>query len=293
MIHRESGAFRLAKVESNLTQLFAEALTGTRADAKIDDLGYAGFEDSLVEGIDADEVRRAFATADSRGPEGRQPRLYAAQSPIMILVNTMAPWLHDKAALAIDGHRGFRDIRFEIRMPPVEGEGWLWMPGLLVSPGRIVGIESETTDYLSGHRVSFTESMEAFWETREENGWRREMLALQRGDYGYSRLDAARLIKQYMGLRLMLEAVAADGTAPMPASLVYLYWEPLNAARYGEFNGHHKEIERFQLVVAGADIDFVSMSYLDLWASWSRDEAAPSWLAMHIARLHQRYSIRV
>lgn len=283
----------MAKVESNLTQLFAESLLVTRPDAKIDDLGYAGFEDSLVEGIDADRVRLVFSTSDSKGLEGRQPRLYAAQSPIMILVNTMAPWLNALAALAIRGHRGFRDMRFEIRMPQVEGEGWLWMPGLLISPGRIVGIESETTDYMSGHRVSFTDPMEEFWADREENGWRREMLALQSGDRGYSRLDAARLIKQYMGLRLMLEAVAADGMAPMPASLVYLYWEPLNAARYSEFDEHHKEIELFKAAVAGTDIDFTPMSYLDLWASWSRDESAPAWLAMHIARLHQRYSIRV
>ncbi len=283
----------MAKVESNLTQLFAETLAGARPGAEVDDLGYAGFEDSLVEGIDADRLRQVFATADSKGPGSRQPRLYAAQSPIMILVNTMAPWLDDLGALAVRKQRGFRDLRFEIRLPPVEGEGWLWLPGLLISPNRIVGIESETTDYLSGHRVSFADSMEAFWADREENGWRREMVALQQGDHGYSRLDAARLIKQYMGLRSMLDALAEDGTPPLPATLLYLYWEPLNAARYGEFDEHHKEIEDFQAAVAGADIDFVAMSYLDLWASWSRDDDAPRWLAMHIARLHQRYSMRI
>jgi len=283
----------LAKVESNLTQLFAESLVGGKPKAKIDNLGYANFDDSLVAGVNPDKVRRVFATADSKGPGSRQPRLYAAQSPIMMLVNTLAPWLDDLGALIIRGQRGFRDMRFEIRMPPVEGEGWLWMPGLLISPGRIVGIESESTDYLSGHRVSFTEQMESFWDGHAENGWRREMVALQRGDRGYSHLDATRLIKQYMGLKLMLDALAADDTPPLPATLLYLYWEPLNAARYEEFDEHHREIEQFQAAVSGADIDFVPMSYLDLWASWSRDEKAPRWLAMHIARLHQRYSIRV
>lgn len=283
----------MAKVESNLTQLFAESLAVARPEVKIDDLGYAGFEDSLVEGIDRDKVRHAFATADSKGPGSRQPRLYAAQSPIMILVNSLAPWLDDLEALVIHGQRGFRDMRFEIRMPAVEGEGGLWLPGLLISPNHIVGIESETTDYLSGHRVSFTEQAEVFWEDREENGWRREMVALRRGDHGYSHLDAARLIKQYMGLRLMLDALADDGTAPMPATLLYLYWEPLNAARYGEFDAHHKELERFRAAVAGADIDFAPVNYFDLWAGWSGADDAPRWLAMHIARLHQRYSMRI
>jgi hypothetical protein len=119
------------------------------------------------------------------------------------------------------------------------------------------------------------------------------MLALRKGDHGYSRLDAARLIKQYMGLRSMLDTLAGEDTPSIPATLLYLYWEPLNAARYEEFDEHHKEIERFQAAVAGADIDCVPMSYLDLWASWSRAEDAPKWLAMHIARLHQRYSMRI
>jgi hypothetical protein len=283
----------LAKVESNLTQLFAESLHGARPDAKIDDLGYADFGDSLAEGIDADRLRQVFATADSKGPGSRQPRLYAAQSPIMILANTMAPWLDDLNSLVVRGQRGFRDLRFEVRMLPVEGDGGLWLPGLLISPNRIIGIESETTDYLSGHRVSFSDKAEAFWADREENGWRREMRALQQGDHGYSRLDAARLIKQYMGLRSMLDALDDDDTPAISATLLYLYWEPLNAARYEEFDEHHEEIERFRATIAGADIDFVPMSYLDLWASWSRDENAPRWLAIHIARLHQRYSMRI
>ena len=283
----------MAKVESNLTQLFAESLMVARPGVKIDDLGYAGFDDSLVEGVDLDAVRRAFATADSKGPGSRQPRLYAAQSPIMILINSLAPWLADLDRLVVHGQHGFRDMRFEIRMPPINGESGLWMPGLLISPGRIVGVESETTDYLSGHRVSFGEQTEAFWDGREENGWYREMAALRQGDHGYSHLDAARLIKQYMGLSLMLDALSADGTPPVPATLLYLYWEPLNAARYGEFDAHHKELEKFQASVAGGDIDFASMSYLDLWAKWSGADNAPKWLAMHIARLHQRYSMRI
>lgn len=283
----------MARVESNLTQLFAESLVGARPQANIDDLGYAVFQDSLVDGIDGSRVRQVFATADSKGPGSREPRLFAAQSPVMMLVNTMAPWLEDLSSLVVGGQRGFRDLRFEVRMPPVEGEGWLWMPGLLISPQRIVGLESETTDYLSGHRVSFSDSMESFWDEHEDNGWRQEMFALHRGGHGYSHLDAARMIKQYMGLRLMLDALTADGTPGVPATLLYLYWEPLNAARYGEFDEHHREVEQFQRAVAGSDIDFVPMSYLDLWASWSREENPPRWLAMHIARLHQRYSFRI
>ena len=282
----------MARIDENLAHEFADALRGARPNARIDDLGYAGFTDSLVEGIDADAVRRAFETADSRGPGSRQPRLYAAHSDIMLLVNVLAPWLNDLPALELAGRHGFRDLRFEIRLPAVEGEAAGWLPALLVAPGGIVGVESDCTGYLSGHPVKFPEAQDRFWDDREENGWRREMRALQAGEHGYARLDAARLVKQYMGLRLLLEAAAGDDGRRAPATLLYLYWEPLNSARFAECDEHRAEIGQFAKAVEGADIAFAAKSYFDLWADWARGEA-PSWLPLHITRLHQRYSFRI
>ena len=74
----------MARIEENLTREFADALRAGKPDARIDALGYAGFADSLVEGIDADAVRKVFETADSRDPQSRQPRLYAANSSTML-----------------------------------------------------------------------------------------------------------------------------------------------------------------------------------------------------------------
>ena len=282
----------MARIEENIAREFAEALRGARPSAKIDDLGYAAFADSLVEGIDADAVRRIFETADSRGPGSRQPRLYAANSDIMLLVNVLAPWLNDLSALELAGQHGFRDLRFEMRLPAIGGEASTWLPALLVSPGGVVGVESDCTGYLSGHPVKFPEAHDRFWDGREENGWRREMRALQTGKSGYARLDAARLIKQYMGLRLLLEAAAGDDGRLAPATLLYLYWEPLNSARFQECDEHRVEIRQFAAAVEGADIAFAATSYFDQWADWARG-AAPAWLPLHITRLHQRYSFRI
>ncbi len=279
-------------IEENLTREFADALRAGRPTAKIDELGYASFVDSLVEGIDPDAVRRVFPTAEGRGPGSRQPRLYAAHSATMMLVNVFAPWLGDLAALKLLELSGFRDLRFEVRLPPVPGDAAAWLPALLIAPTGIVGIESDCTGFLSGHPVGFSEALDRFWDDRDENSWRREMRALQTGNSGYARLDAAGLIKQYMGLRLLLEAAAGDDGRIAPATLMYLYWEPLNAARFAECDEHHAEIRRFASAVAGADISFAAMSYFDLWAEWAHG-AAPSWLPLHLTRLHQRYSFRI
>ena len=282
----------MARIEENLTREFADALRAGKPDARVDELGYASFADGLVEGIDADAVRKVFETADSRDPGSGQPRLYAAHSDTMMLVNVFAPWLADLAALELLGLRGFGELRFEIRLPPVAGEAAAWLPALLIAPDGVVGIESDCTGFLSGHPVSFPEPLERFWDGREENGWRREMRAMQDGESAYARLDAARLIKQYMGLHLLLEAATGDDGRIVPATVLYLYWEPLNSARFEECDEHHAEIRRFTEAVAGADIGFTAMSYFDLWAEWTRG-AAPSWLALHLTRLHQRYSFRI
>ncbi len=282
----------MARIEENLTREFADALRAGKPDARIDELGYASFADGLVEGIDADAVRKVFETADSRDPGSGLPRLYAAHSGTMMLVNVFAPWLGDLAALEVLGLRGFGDLRFEIRLPPVAGEAAAWLPALLIAPDGVVGIESDCTGFLSGHPVKFPEALDHFWDDREENGWRREMRALQGGESAYARLDAARLVKQYMGLHLLLEAAAGDDGRLAPATLLYLYWEPLNSARFEECDEHHDEIRRFTEAVAGADIGFAAMSYFDLWAEWARGAARP-WLPLHLTRLHQRYSFRI
>lgn len=278
--------------DENLTLSFAAMLRAARPKARVDDLGYARFEDCLVGGVDPALVRKAFPTADGRGPDPRQPRLYAANSSVMLAVNLLAPWLESLDELTVVGESGFRDLRFEVRLPALEGSTPQSLDALLISPSGIIGIETEVADYLSGHRVGFSEALEDFWQGRERNGWRREMIALGNDLHGYDRLDATRLIKQYMGLRLLIEEAAGPDGPVVPATLLYLYWEPLNAARFDEFAEHRAEIDRFAQAVAGSDIAFRALSCLDLWAAWSRGRP-PKWLAMHLARLHQLYSLRI
>ncbi len=280
----------MTKIDTNIAKLFADALRGAKPDARVDDLGYAAFEDCLVEGVDPDTVRKIFATAEGR-PGGRQPRLYGASSALMLAVNAFAPWQADLGGLGVLDQAGFADMRFELRLPVV-GENTEWLDVLLVAPGGIIGVVSDCTGRLSGRPGEFSEAHEQFWADRPGNGWRREMLALKAGTSSYARLDAARLINQYMGLSLLARAVGGEAGPAIPATLLYLYWEPLNAARFDEFDEHRAETRAFAKAVEGSRIGFAAMSYIDLWAAWGRG-AAPDWLAMHLARLHQHYSFRI
>ncbi len=280
----------MTKIDANVGQLFAGALRGARPDAQVDDLGYAAFEDCLVEGVDPDAIREIFATADGR-PGGRQPRLFGASSALMLAVNAFAPWRAGLGGLGVLDHAGFADMRFELRLPDMGGEPE-WLDVLLVAPGGLVGVVSECTGWLSGHPAEFSEARERFWADRPTDEWRREMLALRAGTSSYARLDAVRLLDRYMGLALLAEAAGGGTGRNIPAVLLYLYWEPLNAARFDEFDEHRADIAMFSKAVEGSEIGFAAMSYIDLWAAWGRG-AAPDWLAMHLARLHQHYSFRI
>jgi hypothetical protein len=277
----------VAAAGADLGQLFAEALRRARPAAGVDDLGYSAFADCLVEGVDADAVRACFATADM--PDGdSQPILYEAGSPIMMAVNSFAPWLADLGALEISGIGGFRDLRFEAPLPAIGDEPAATLAALLISPDRLIAVESAGAAYLSVLR----EDCIAGAESGNGDGWRRERLALAEGERSYARLDAARLLNRHAGLELLLDAARGGRAKPVPATLLYLYWEPVNAARFDEFAEHRAEIEDFGQAVAGGQIGFAAMSYLDLWTSWA-GESAPPWLAMHLARLHQHYSFRI
>ena len=72
-------------------------------------------------------------------------------------------------------------------------------------------------------------------------------------------------------------------------TLLYLFWEPTNAALFEVFRKHRSEIDSFAGAVEGSSISFAWMTYLDLWREW--DEVVA--LRQHSANLCARYRIAV
>jgi hypothetical protein len=84
-------------------------------------------------------------------------------------------------------------------------------------------------------------------------------------------LDAYQLVKHFLGLRL---------TYPEQLlTLVYLYWEPANAARIEPFARHRAEIDRFASLVERDDrCRFSALSYSEHWAELAAGSNRPEWL---------------
>ena len=76
-----------------------------------------------------------------------------------------------------------------------------------------------------------------------------------------------------------------------PVTLLYLYWEPLNAVFHPLFKEHLDETAAFTEQIDGCDLTFEAMTYNDLWSSW--DETAPPWLGTHLRDLRARYAVTI
>jgi len=111
--------------------------------------------------------------------------------------------------------------------------------------------------------------------------WRAVYELLLRDATAFTPLDAAQLVKHYWGLK---------NTRTHPTDvLLYAYWEPVDAAYYAAFQRHRRAIEDFSSRVDDPSCRFVTVSYPELWDTWSRDPA----LAAHLTRLRARYGVRV
>lgn len=98
-------------------------------------------------------------------------------------------------------------------------------------------------------------------------------------------LDTAQLVKHYLGLLHYLQEMKIS-KKPI---LLYLYWKPTNSSEIREFQEHDRELEEFKKKVSGSSVDFIEMSYRELWEVWRKEPD----LADHARRLDKRYSVQI
>ena len=75
-------------------------------------------------------------------------------------------------------------------------------------------------------------------------------------------------------------------------TLLYLYWEPVNAADYVRFEEHRRDVSAFAERVAAPPLAFESMAYGDLWASWDARAAVAERTLARASRSLPRRGVR-
>jgi hypothetical protein len=110
------------------------------------------------------------------------------------------------------------------------------------------------------------------------------MTSLNASPASYQYLDAGQLVKHAFGVARM-----ATGQR---ATLLYLFWEPVNYKDFVIFEAHRTEVMRFADAVRGSEPSFMAMPYSELWLAWER-QTSPSWVTLHVARLRARYGLEI
>ncbi len=258
--------------------------------------GYtAAFRQNLVPAIADDvlaEIERDLAQGDgselSRDAQGRA-KACAAYSSSALAANTFGAWRGEHlAALRLLDRDGFTKLAFEGKFPTgLPGKG----PNLdvVVEHERtLVAVESKCVEYLTPKVPTFEDSYTRRFQELASPSWLHRFETTSRGPQATSPLDTAQLLRHYLGLK---NALAGGASKYESATLLYLFWEPLNASAYPEFAAHRSAIAEFSSGLDDPHITFASQSYPEMWAGWRAQ--GPAWVGDMLSQLDQRYSIDI
>jgi len=256
-----------------------EAARAAQPDATFDPAGYASrLEENLIAG-----VCRSQFDIDYQAGAGRElaGKMRAAHSSAALVVNTFAPWRAQIARMTVGGVSGFNALRFEATYPTGLG-GTPPHLDLEATGACTLLVESKLLEYLTPKPAIFSRAYDTIADSRCDSPWFGLIAELRSHPTAYRYLDAAQLVKHSLGLM----------RGCPQATLMYLYWEPLNWRAFREFGEHQDEIAEFQESVKAAAVALRAMTYAQLWDEWLLQES-DGWIRAHVDRLRQRYEIAI
>lgn len=259
----------------------AEGLENSRPEVPLDDHGNVPrAEDNLLPGLTLERFGGDLGAGAGKELPGKFRAVHSSEA---LAVNCFAPLRAGGVPFDLAGHNGLQVDTLKLRS--ATGLARAQPPHLDIAasgPGARVAIESKCLEYLTPKRPAFSERYRTeLTDERADGPWYAEMLRLVAGEGpGYRWLDAAQLIKHAFGL-----AHEAD----RPTTLVYLYWEPMDAGLSPLFAEHRQEIVEFAERIVGGTPRFEALSYFELWDSWANSDDAR--LIAHVCALRARYEV--
>lgn len=245
-------------------------------------------EHNLVPGVDIQDFREDLSRAAGGElmdtPEA-PAKFCAAFSSSALAVNAFGPFRKSTALLHLAGHACFRDACFEKTLPT----GLLGTPPHLdfyaKSDSAIVCVESKFLEPLWPKTAKFADSYDKAMGELAEPRWATLYEDLKSQPHRFRHLDAAQLVKHYLGMRNTLDDFAGELT------LLYVFWAPENAEEISQYRLHRDEVAAFSNDVMDGDVRFVAMSYDQLWNAWQGNGSDE--INAHVNNLLARYAFSV
>jgi hypothetical protein len=252
-------------------------------DIPVDAKGYLGASDKNRNLLQFEWMELIRGDYEKGGGKELEWKFRAVHSSATLVANHFARFKREPHHLTIIAQSGFDCPSFEKPLPT----GLRGIPPNLdvfvENRDCCIAIESKLLETLSLKKPHFSPSYRKGRLPYCEPQWWDLIESASNASEGY--LDGAQLVKHYLGL---IYHVKKNKVSKKPI-LLYLYWKPENAAEIREYQKHDQDVEEFKNKVAGSYVEFISLSYPELWEAWSKE---PS-LADHARKLIERYSVKI
>jgi hypothetical protein len=212
-------------------------------------------------------------------------RLKTAHSATALAINSFLPWLSVPDQLPLAGWVGFDAVQFEVRCPTGLRGTPPHLDLLALREGITVAVTVRCIEYLGRRKSAVAPSYDRLLAaTPALEPWHALLGRLRAEPSAYRHVDLGGLVKY---------ALALGRTFPdRSTTLLYLFWEPLDAAQFEEFRRHRAELAGLIDALRDTRVKLEAMSFEALWQEWS-ERRTPSWLTSHVTRLRTRYSVSI
>lgn len=210
-------------------------------------------------------------------------RFDTPHSGMALTVNSFVPWQGTLDLLPLGGRLGFDAIQFDVRCPTGLRGTPPHLNLLVLRADHAIAVVVRSVEYLTRRRSSIASAYDdLLTETPGLMPWFQRLTEWRHRRLSYRHVDLPALVKYATALRR---------TFPdRPSTLLYLFWEPLDASSYDEFRDHRDELLNLADGIRDAQVGFAAQSFDELWKDWS-NQPAPVWIGDHVARLRSRYAV--
>jgi hypothetical protein len=261
-------------------------LDSTKRAARLNDVMVDGMPSAVIDAVLSDIRQGDGAELKPRGQ--LLPKFHSAYSSAGLAVNVFGRWRLSPQTLVLEKVTGFTGLRFEAKLPIFAKPVGAPNLDLLLRREELCqyAIESKCTEYLAPKAAAFSKSYGPVYASAAHPSWRALYTKLCAKPSAYLLLDAAQLLKHYLGLKKERSAYVRGAAR---STLLYLFWEPEDADRWPVFSDHRQEIASFARDLDDPDVRFQWLSYRELWGVWfaSGDEE----LRSHVMKLRHRYGV--
>lgn len=240
---------------------------------------------NLLAELEGEEFWRDLRQGDGNelDDKGTTPAKFcAAHSSSALGVNTFGYFRRNPQSLSLFDVDAYDECQFEKKL-----DTGISHPNLdfYARSSRLhVFVECKCLEIFAKKKASFSTRYDSVVDALAEPAWKNVFADLKENPNLYRYLDAAQLVKHYLGIRNTIQG-------DQSAVLAYVHWEPTNAQEFDVFNQHREELNQFQLSVRGSNVKFIAASYEEVWDRLTN--ASNLHLAQHVERVRQRYSMAI